>query len=173
MLLRRAAPPPFAIILIAGILSACGFHPLYGDAGANSGRDAGRILASVRVAQIAEREGQEMTTRLRDTFNPSALTIPEAYRLNVALNRRIYDQLTRSDNTAARTNTLLSATWSLVRIADGKTVLSGTSRSLNSHDVLDNDYANLVSTQSDRDRAVQAVSDDIEWRVAAWAQANH
>jgi LPS-assembly lipoprotein len=158
------------IVLTAAGLAGCGFHPLYAE---NDGKGPLEPrLATVRVAQITERDGQQMTNMLRDAFNPHAISVPAAYQLEISLVKRKFDVLRHSDATSSRNDTELTAKWTLRRLSDNKTVLTGTSTSLNSHDVLTNDYANVVSQQGDLDDGVRMVSEDIENRVVAWLQTS-
>lgn len=161
---RRATGPLLAALLLAG----CGFQPLYADRDGDPGM--AKALASVRVQQAAERQGQELTTQLRDAFNPHALTVPAAYMLQVSLAQTVGDAAIRENGTASRNVTNLSANWTLKRLSDGKVVAQGHVHSITSHDVLANEYANVVSGLQDRDHAVLDVGTQIQYKVAAYLQ---
>ena len=157
---------PFLAIVLALALAGCGFHPLYGE------RDRGPALepelASVAVDSIADRPGQILTNQLRDGFNPHALGVPIQYRLTVALTRRVQNLMTRPNTSASRTDVYVQATWSLARASDHVVVLSGTSKAQSGHDVLANEYANVVSGQADLGDALTEIADDIQAQVALW-----
>jgi LPS-assembly lipoprotein len=160
-----------SFVLAAAVsLAGCGFHPLYGESDTKGPLEP--RLASVRVAQIYERDGQQMTNMLRDSFNPHAMSVPPQYQLEVSLTKSTADVMLRADVTSARNDTRLTAKWTLRRLSDKKEVLTGTSTALNSHDVLTNDYANVVSQEQDLNLAVKTVGEDIENRVVAWLQTS-
>jgi LPS-assembly lipoprotein len=155
-----------ASAFIATTLSACGFHPLYAENGTDPALEP--RLASIRVEQMSDRSGQELTNELRDALNPHALSIAATYRLTVALTQVKTNLAVRQDNTASRTDTNVAAEWSLRRIDGGDVLVSGTARSLGSHDVLENEYANVVSGNADLERALRDVSQQIETRLALY-----
>lgn len=161
-LARRSA----AAVCVVSALAGCGFHPLYGDSGATGSIDP--QLATVYVAQIKDRTGQEMTNTLRDALNPHAARVDRAYQLEVGLVEHNYNLLGREDGSAARTDTILEARWALRRLSDNVVVLQGFSKSVTGYDVLANEYANVVSGKSDLTRAVRDVSEDIEGQLAQY-----
>jgi LPS-assembly lipoprotein len=158
---RKAVLGLAAVLALAG----CGFQPLY-----DSDHPTSAALASVRVQQITQRYGQEMTNELRDGFNPTARAVAPTYELSVGLTETTSDVAIRQDSTASRTDTSLIADWSLRRLSDGKVVVQGRARSQTGHDVLDTEYANVVSGNSDLERAVRDVSGQIQNRVAIYLQ---
>jgi LPS-assembly lipoprotein len=153
-------------VVLAGMLSGCGFRPLYGDRGPDE--DLEPALASVAVDSIRDRSGQELTNALRDAFNPHALSVPAAYELSVALSVNVANLMTRQNTSASRTDTTVKATWSMRRLADDKIVLSGSSKATTGHDVLTNEYANVVSGKADQTEALRQVGEDIESQVAVF-----
>ncbi|HEV2676879.1 MAG TPA: LPS assembly lipoprotein LptE [Aliidongia sp.] len=146
-------------------LAGCGFHPLYAAHDRN-GLDP--ALASVQVDQIHDRLGQVLTNQLRDGFNPTSTGVPARYRLEVALTKQEYDSALRSDGTASHTTVRISASYVLRGLADGKPAVTGTVRSDNGLDVLDNQYANTIGEQTEELRAVRDVGDQIHERVALY-----
>lgn len=146
-------------------LAGCGFHPLYA---AHDGSGLDTSLASVQVDQVHDRLGQILTNQLRDGFNPTSSGIPARYRLSVSLTKQEYDQAVRSDGTASHTTVRVIANYVLRSLADGKSALSGSVRSDNGLDVLDNQYANTIGEQSEEIRAVRDIGDQIHERVAIY-----
>jgi LPS-assembly lipoprotein len=153
---------------VALLPTGCGFHPVYGDHGGKDESDLTPVLASIAVDSIRDRIGQEITNSLRDGLNPQALSVPANYRLEVALTEGVLNLMTRSNDSASRTNTIMGARWSLIRLADNKTILSGTSRATTGHDVLTSEYANLVSGKQDETNAIRELSDDIQQQIALY-----
>jgi LPS-assembly lipoprotein len=155
-----------AALCLLSALTGCGFHPLYGETGEKGSIDP--QLATVYVAQIKDRTGQEMTNNLRDALNPHAVKTEHAYQLEVGLVQHTYNLMGREDGSAARTDVVLEARWTLRRLSDNVVVLQGYSKSLTGYDVLTNEYANVVSGKSDLTRAVRDVSADIEGQLAQY-----
>jgi LPS-assembly lipoprotein len=151
------------------ITAACGFQPLYGDRGGSASLAA--QLASIRVVQITERYGQVMTNDLHDGLNPTALSVPTVYQLEVALHETTAPQATRADGTPSRSALALSATWLLRKLGDdNKVVTHGSLKSSTGYDVLNNDYANVVSNNTGELRAVRDLSDQIQASLAIYFQ---
>jgi len=148
------------------LLAGCGFHPLYADR--DSGSSLSPQLAAVGVDPIADRPGQMLTNELRDGFNPQSSGVPIAYRLHVDLSQGTQNEMTRPDTSASRTAVFAAARWTLKRLRDDKTVLAGESRAQTGHDVLTNEYANVVSGKADLANALRELSDDIQARVALY-----
>jgi LPS-assembly lipoprotein len=146
------------------VLAGCGFHPLYGDS--NQSGALPKELASIRVMQISEHYGQVMTNSLSDGLNPHALKVAPAYNLEIALRENTYQFATRADGTPSRAALQLSATWLLRRISDNQVVTKGSVKSSAGYDVLPNDYANVVTGNTDEIRAVRDLSDQIQLSLA-------
>ena len=155
------------------VLAGCGFSPLYGDHAGSSDASVAGDLATIRVNQIGERYGQLMTNQLHDSFKPSGGAIPSVYELNVGLTESRSDIASRADGTASRTTIAMVANWQLRRISDGTVVTSGMARAQGGHDVLSNEYANVISADTDEVLAVRDCSEQIEERVALYMRSLH
>jgi LPS-assembly lipoprotein len=155
---------PLAAAMACLVLAGCGFHPLYGDSSA--GGDLAKEMASIQVMQISEHYGQVMTNNLSDGLNPHALRVPTAYHLEVVLREGTYQLATRADGTPSRAALQLSATWLLRRVSDNQVVTKGAVKSSAGYDVLPNDYAVVVTGNTDELRAVHDLSDQIQLSVA-------
>jgi LPS-assembly lipoprotein len=158
-----------SVSLIAGLallLAGCGFHPLYGE------QDGGKAvlpeLASISVDSIPDRSGQELTNELRDVFNPRGLTVPARYRLQIGLTKHTQNLMTRPNTSASRTDLSMTASWALTRLSDKKIVLQGSAKATTGHDVLTNEYANVVGDNTDMAAAVSEVSDQIQEDLALY-----
>ncbi|HWA45718.1 MAG TPA: LPS assembly lipoprotein LptE [Hypericibacter adhaerens] len=151
---------------LAMALAGCGFHPLYGDHGA--GGDTNAELAQVRVQPIPDRTGQLLYNKLRDRFNPRGKPAEPRYVLEVTVKERSDSLLLDPSDTSSRNNLELTASFQLREIQSGVTALQGRSQASISYDVLDSQYATIVSEQDVRDRATKILSDDISTRVALY-----
>jgi LPS-assembly lipoprotein len=157
---------------IAGLsLSACGFHPMYGDpkATGSAGGATSAKLAEVEIEPIADRIGQQLHNRLRDRMNPAGQPDKPNYRLQVNLAQS--DLVISNGNGNVRHNTLtVTATYWLSPADNDKSYLMDrvNSRVDVSYDTLDDPY-NDISTHDDAQlRAVDQLADMITTRVAAY-----
>lgn len=157
-------------LLLLG-LAGCGFRPLYGQRSATSG-NVGDEFEQIRITPIADRTGQLLYNELRDRLNPRGRPASPRYVLTVTLTEDSQQLALRGDETATRANLTLTATYALRR-ADADTaeggeavVTSGHARIVTSYDILESQYATLVSIDDARARSVRLLSDDIQTRLA-------
>ena len=150
------------------VLAGCGFHPLYGDSHPSDGLS--QQLASIKVMQITEHYGQVMTNELHDGLNPHSLQLPASYQLDVALKEIKFDVAIRGDGTPSRRALQLSAIWTLRRMKDNVVVAHGTPKSSVSHDVVNNEYANVVGDDTGELRAVRDLAERIQLDLANYLE---
>jgi LPS-assembly lipoprotein len=159
-----------SIVLLVG-LAACGFQPLYGQRGATGGSMPDE-LAAIRVVPIADRTGQLLYNNLRDRLNPHGKPVDPRYLLDIALREEREELALRGDETATRANLRLMADYVLRRaVSEGEPgkddiVTKGQSRITTSYDILDSQYATIISIEDARARATRVLSDDIQARLA-------
>jgi LPS-assembly lipoprotein len=151
--------------MLGGGLGACGFEPLYGDRG-HAGEGATAEIASVRIAPIADRTGQQLYNFLRDRLNPRGIPDDPRYMLAVTLEEDTEALAVQRDETATRVNLTLEADFVLLDVPSGKRVFRGRSRSTTSYDILRAQYATLVAASDARRRSARDLSDDIANQVA-------
>jgi len=146
-------------------LGGCGFHPLYARHG-RSGFDAD--LASIKVNTIADRQGQLLAIALRDALNPRGARVETRYTLDVLLTASHQDIGLRPDGTASRSEITMTANFVLREAnkpAEGSVVLQGTTHSVSSYDVLNDNYATVVARHNAEERNVHEIGDDILTRL--------
>ncbi|MGE0725594.1 MAG: LPS assembly lipoprotein LptE [Alphaproteobacteria bacterium] len=157
---RRPLAPALGVLLL---VAACGFEPLYAPRGG-----VPQAMHSVQIANIPDRSGQILRNHLRNEMNPRGTPGNPAYRLDVSLLERREDLGLRRDDVRTRTNLIVSADFRLVSMADGKTVLAGSTRTISGFDILVNDYATIVSERDAREQALIEIGNDIRTRVALY-----
>lgn len=146
-----------AIGLCGSLLLGCGFEPLYGQRfGA-----ASQELAAVRIAPIEDRAGQRLHNDLRDRMNPRGQSAEPRYELSVTIREGKQELGTRTDETATRANLIVRASYRLIRLADGRPMLSGDSSSIASYNILRSDFATLSAENDARARALRELADTI------------
>jgi len=153
-----------ALLLATG---ACGFQPLYGTHGVDQ-PGAQAQLETVRIEPIADRTGQQLYNSLRDELNPRGKPSAPVYFLSVELDEEKDTLFIRRDETSSRANLTLKAKFSLRRADTGEPVLEGTSRSVSSYDILNDEFATVASEQDARYRSARELSDDIRTRLAIY-----
>ena len=153
------------LLVAALLLAGCGFQPLYAHH-SKSGFDAD--LASIKVNTIKDRQGQLLAIALRDGLNPRSARVTTRYTLDVELTSRRQDIGIRPDGTASRSEIAMTAEFVLKdtsKSTEGTIVLKGTTHSVSSFDVLNDDYATVIAQHNAEQRTVQEVGDDILTRL--------
>lgn len=158
-----------ALLGVTLVLGACGFRPLYAHnpAGGAGGQQSVTALAAVKVNVIAEREGQMMRTALQRRLAVRPSGAPARYTLSVKLKEAVRKLAVERNSFATRANLMLTATYSLTRISDGRQLTNGHPRSVASYNILSSQYATLAAQTDARARAIDALADDIHARLAS------
>ena len=160
---RRLLGPGVVCLLLgaAVALSACGFKPLYG-------RSETQALSPIRIAPLADRIGQQMHNLLRDRLNPDGQPRDPVYRLDVAIGEARQELGIRKDETASRANLILSASFTLHELESNRVLLQGRTSSVNSFNILTNQFATDFSEADARERALRELSDNIRVRLGIY-----
>ena len=74
----------------------------------------------------------------------------------------------RKDETATRANLTVFAKFSLLDARSNKPLMTGTSRSTNSYNILSSQFATLHSEADARRRALRELADDIRLRLGIY-----
>jgi LPS-assembly lipoprotein len=142
-------------------LTACGFRPLY-EAGGSSGAMQ-EHLASIEVAPIPDRLGQQMRNRLLDRLNTGG--VPR-YRLEVTLAQESEGYGIRPDAAATQEQLTVYATVKLVDLNGEGLVFEENMRSTTSYDLVLSDYAILTRREDSARRLVLELAERIHPRPA-------
>jgi len=153
------------LLCLALVLTGCGYHPLYGRQGADNASTVDE-MALIRIEAIPDRIGQQMYNMLRERLNPYGKPEQAKYALSIALTETRENLFLEKDETATRANLTLKASFILRRLDDNSIVVSGSSRSVGSYDILSSQFASVVSEEDARERTARAISDDIRTRLA-------
>ena len=133
-----------AVVSFAG-LSACGFTPLYGDAG------AGSSLSRIAVSTQDDRLGYRLREQLEDALGWDRGSTP-LYRLTTRTEQSRRPLGRRIDDTATRYELTVRAAWTLTPTSGG-TALSGVETSTSTYAAADQPYAAIAAQQDGEDRA--------------------
>ena len=154
LVLFRGPATAALLVGMALALSACGFTPLYGgtDSQAMSPVDH---MAAIRISALPDRTGQQMHNLLRDRLNPIGQPREPAYALGLRLSESRQELGIRKDETATRANLILSANFTLRDLESGRVLLEGRTSSVNSFNILTNQFATGFSEADARERALR------------------
>lgn len=154
------------LLLSAGMavllaMSACGFEPVYAPGG-------GRIsteLAAVVVEQPPGSVGQAMRLAILDGIGDRNTGVRPQYRLRTRLEVEKERVAIQVDESAARVNVTVTATWSLLDAAGLTTLDSGDIRRSVAYNVVDDTFASLMAERDAERLAGQEVGQAIRTRL--------
>lgn len=149
-----------------GLLTGCGFTPIYGSAGpSNISAD----LSTVQVARIKDRTGQQLRNLLLNRINPGGSPNKPNYRLSVQLSESKQELAIKKSEISTRANLTFTARFQLQGLGQFKgRTFSGNAKIVTSYNILSSDFGTLATEQNARRRAVRELSDDITNRIAAY-----
>lgn len=154
----------FLALALVASLTACGFQPLYGKRGPMGGT-AGEEFAKVRIANIPDRNGQQLRNALIDRMQPQGQVPEPAYRLEIALLEQQVNLGIQQDATATRGQLRYSGTF-VLRDAAGKELLRESFRASPSFNILESEFGTILSSDDARMRGLNQIADDISGRLA-------
>jgi LPS-assembly lipoprotein len=160
---RRAA----LLLGFGGVLSGCGFHPVYMPSGDGPGAAAG--LAEIEVKPMYERPGQVLREALMGRFGtepggPRKFDLQVNFWINgEAIGVLDFTQATRVRLTA-------DANWTLLSHGPGQTKLvDGTDHLVDGFDIFDSQYFAVdLDNESIQHRMAEAMAERITLRLAMW-----
>jgi LPS-assembly lipoprotein len=142
------------------LLSACGFHPLYG--GANSGMST--TLSSIYVEPMPDRLGYEMRNTMIDLLDGPGSPEGATYRLRMSLTQITQGIALQNDAAITRYNDTIKVSYTLTDMA-GKVVTSGVESGLSAYNVLPSapnaNYGTLAGQQDADKRAAEDIAERI------------
>lgn len=153
-----------ALALALAGAAGCGFRPLYGERSAAS--VSASQLAAIQISLIPDREGQLLRNNLLDRLHPSGAAPRQLYRLDVNLQTVKENYGIRTDETATRATLTMTANYSLIDIASGKPLMNSRSRAISSYNILDSEFATVISERDAVQRTAADLSEEIRTRLA-------
>jgi len=157
---RLAVLMALGLAVSAG-LAGCGFQPLYAQQGVISN------LEQIEVVAPQGRTGYLLREHLDDALAKNHDAAP-TYRMNLAIGETRYPRGVRVDAVATRYEYVLTADYSLVRIASGKLAKHGRVRVELTYDSADQPYASITAQQDAEDRAAEEAARRIQLELATW-----
>ncbi|MDF1722100.1 MAG: hypothetical protein P1U65_15620 [Minwuia sp.] len=142
----RNTGPARRWLLTAGMtlllaLSACGFEPIYAPSGGRLSAE----LAAVVVEQPPGAVGQAMRLAILDGIGDRNTGIQPRYRLRTKLLVDKERVAIQADESAARINVTVNASWTLLDAAGLTTLDAGDIRRTVAYNVVDDSFASLMA----------------------------
>jgi LPS-assembly lipoprotein len=153
-----------------GMLSGCGFQPVYMPTASGNAGVTQRELAAINVNLIPDRPGQLLRQALQDRLEMGASGVARRYDLSVAFGISGEGIGIEPDTTVTRIRLIGSASWNLVAQDPGRTRLAGGSaRAVDALNIFDTQYfaADLENEALQR-RLAEALADQITIQLAAY-----
>ena len=147
-----------ALLLLAG----CDFRPLYGT------QSFGSVvpdLEHIQVLAIEDRVGQKMHNMLLDRLNPQGRPNQPLYTLAIENEVSRQELGLEITEVATRAKLTVVSRYVLRRIDTREILVTGSARSINSYNLIDSDYANLVAEEDATERALRENSEAIRVRL--------
>ena len=153
------------LVLVAPLLAACGFEPLYGD---HTRHFMEADLAAVKIMPIREHIGQLLQWQLEKEFNPDDDTIAPRYALHVVLAIKRDFLAIEPNNVAPRASVSASADLALTTL-DNKTVLyRGKIQSIADYNIDTDAYAAEIGQSGAEKRVVEDIGDQIALQLSVY-----
>lgn len=156
-----------AALMLALVLAtaSCGFKPMYGEGRKSA---AAADYKNISIDNIPDRDGQYLRNMLLDRLAADAGG-GSAYTLKVVdLKKTVTDASLRKDATYTRGEMEIDATLELIDNSTGQIVLKRPLRSVGSYNLLDNQFATIVSEQTVTENALNEMSDSIVTEISLY-----
>jgi LPS-assembly lipoprotein len=145
--------------LLALILSACGFQPMYGD---RSDAATSANYSNVDILNIPNRDGQYLRNQLIDRMYLNGRPAGAQYTLRIFPLRTLTTNIgIEKDATSTRAMAEVDTTIQLIDNATQKVLLQRDIRATGGYNLLDNQFATIVSRQAVDEHMLEEVADDI------------
>jgi LPS-assembly lipoprotein len=152
--------------LLSGMLSACGFTPLYGEHADSASPGVVDEFSRVAIRPIPDRQGQRLSQILREELQPSGRNGPSRYDLDVTLTSRVEELGIRKDATSSRANFILAASFYLS--SGGQRLFGDRVQTIVGYNILDDQYATVAAQGDAQERAIEEAGREIKTRLAVF-----
>ena len=150
------------------LLTACGFHPVYG---VNKHTSVGveQHMGQIQIGGIPDRDGQYLRNALIDRFYRNGRPAQPLYGLKVEpVIESTKDLDITIDADSTRGQLKLNSQMVLVDLQSGKTLLERDLQSITSYNILASEFTNRVSEQNARENALDDLARQIENYLALY-----
>jgi LPS-assembly lipoprotein len=176
---RRRQGVLLVLVSASGLaLGACsdgsGLRPLYATTSAGGAPGVEQKLAHIEYVNIPGRIGQRVRNELifQSTGDGRGRGLPPVYRVEIALRESMASTLVARSGDASAQIYTLDAQFRLIRIADNKLMLQGSSHARGGFERYTTIYSNVRAREDAENRAATTIAGDIKSRLAAFLSAN-
>ena len=160
-------PAKRTLVLCACLfLTACGFHPLYG----NGGSGVGPALSTIFVEPIADRVGYELRNDLLDLLNFSGSSGTSQYRLKLYLSEREDAVVLQANTSITRYNYTLVAHYELTPKGSTDPIKTGDLTTFAAYNVAAAPflYATVTAQRDAHNRAANDIAERLRIELAVY-----
>jgi len=154
---------PLALLIL---LSACGFHPVYGSRGTDDAPVA-EALNNIAIDNIPDRNGQMLRNNLVDRMYGKNRPDHPLYTLHIKIHNNEEDLGILANATSTLELMNMYADYTLTD-SNGQQILGGTAHSVASFDRLDQMYGTVAARESAFERTLHEVSEQIVNRLSLY-----
>lgn len=158
----------FLILLLAFIVSACGFEPVYG-VNRNMALGVEDYLGAIEIGNIPDREGQYLRNALIDRFYRGGRPPGPRYELVFApLDESLLDLDITKTSDATRGQLRMSTNFKLKDKLNNQEVLARTVHAITSYNILANEFSTRVTEQNARENAIDDIARQVEQQLVLY-----
>ena len=154
-----------AVALLGLTLTGCGFRPLYSTN--DQGPSILKNLAAIDVHAKNDSIGRELEFGLENVL---AYDGSDTYQLVMTYERATRNIAIEQDQEVTRRNLQLTVNFVLRESGTNKTLFKSTAFSVVGYNLVDTQFANIMSERDANKRAVTALYDDIRVQLAIYFQ---
>jgi LPS-assembly lipoprotein len=154
------------ITVLASLVGACGFKPMYQTDAENMA--ISHSLDAITIMDIPDRLGQKVHNELLDIVTPKGEPVSPMYQLSVRLVEERDAVGLRQDASSTRANYRLQAHFRLVETSTDTVLIDGDTWSETSFDIVMSDYSTLMAERAAQDRLSRGIALEIRNRLALY-----
>jgi LPS-assembly lipoprotein len=156
-------------VVVTVTLAGCGtngFRPMY--AASPDGTGLADKLAQIRITNIPGRTGQIIRNELTFQTRSRVEGQPPTMQLNIAIREKELSTLVNREGDALSRIYTVTASFQLVDIKSGKTILKGQSFGRATYERFQEIYANVRAQRDAKRRSAKVIAQDIKSRLEAF-----
>ena len=153
------------LFAIAGMLSACGFEPLYGTTAVGS--NVAAELSAIKVDEQDNRLGQLIRNDLLSSFD-TGQSQASRYRLQFTAIAGSQALIENDNEDTRRFSYRVNVNYRLIDEKTGNELSAGKTFSQVSYDRTTSDFSNVQAETNAMERAAKEIGNDIRTRLAAY-----
>lgn len=154
------------VIALLGLLSACGWQPLYGERTHSAAVQ--EKLAAIYIEPIRGRTQQILRNELLDLMTPKGYPAKALYHLNISVETQKVGLAIQQDDTKTRYNLNLTSRFQLIETATNKVIYSGSTQNVAAYNVVQSEFANLSAENNAEKRAALVAAEQINQQLSVF-----